>query len=435
MNSGGSMRYISHFFIGKALEKTTDLFERARISLCFWFLLLFLFTILLSFIFTTFFKTFNVMFLLGSLVLLNTAALFSIRISGSYKIATILQAVVVITSAVGNSAFTSFSLSILLFIWPVIYTFFLHFLLGKRATLWYIISFTAAVTGISIIKTMNIFPVNPLYEMRMTYSTGILLTMASFFLYFFIRIYERTQNEVITLQLQSLESRDNILHVVAHDLRNTIGTGVGAIDLMKIAFTDNDQELLQKALGYFEKSTDSSLSIVNDLLESAALPTSSKELQLTTIEMAPLLQNLVDQFLPVAANKNITLTFDEPSESASAHIDVDKIKRAFGNLLSNAVKFTQPGGKIDIELSADEQHCIISFRDSGIGIPDDLKKILFFKYSKAGRRGTSGERSIGLGMYIIKSILDVHNANIRVISEVQKGSQFIVELPRTVVAG
>ena len=107
------------------------------------------------------------------------------------------------------------------------------------------------------------------------------------------------------------------------------------------------------------------------------------------------------------------------------------MKRVFGNLISNAIKFTNPGGNIVIDLNAESNRIFITVKDNGIGIPDQMKKDLFLKYSKAGRRGTGGERSIGLGMYIIKSILDVHHAKISVVSEEHKGSVFVVELPRS----
>jgi two-component system sensor histidine kinase VicK len=108
------------------------------------------------------------------------------------------------------------------------------------------------------------------------------------------------------------------------------------------------------------------------------------------------------------------------------------IKRVFGNLLSNAIKFTRPGGFIEVSVKTVAEKVVVSFRDNGIGIPETLIGKIFNKYTTAGRKGTEGESSTGLGMHIVKTLLDLHKAQIKVESKEMVGTTFVIEFSRVV---
>jgi two-component system sensor histidine kinase VicK len=97
------------------------------------------------------------------------------------------------------------------------------------------------------------------------------------------------------------------------------------------------------------------------------------------------------------------------------------------NLISNAVKFTHAGGEVRISLKNKAQKVLMQVSDTGIGIPSKWQKNIFDKFTKANRKGTQGETTTGLGLYIVKQIVDLHKGKIWVESEENKGTSFFIE--------
>jgi two-component system sensor histidine kinase VicK len=103
------------------------------------------------------------------------------------------------------------------------------------------------------------------------------------------------------------------------------------------------------------------------------------------------------------------------------------------NLISNAVKFTQPTGQVSIILKKKGKNTLLQIKDTGIGIPESLQATIFQKFTKAGRNGTAGEPTTGLGLYIVKQIIEKHQGTIQVESQENVGTTFIIELPGVIV--
>jgi two-component system sensor histidine kinase VicK len=106
-----------------------------------------------------------------------------------------------------------------------------------------------------------------------------------------------------------------------------------------------------------------------------------------------------------------------------------KFLQIVNNLISNAIKFTKENGVIKVDLQQLEKSVLITVADNGIGIPKSMQPVLFKKYTKAGRTGVDGEESVGLGMWIVKSLTEAHNGRVWFESEEDKGSKFYVEIP------
>jgi signal transduction histidine kinase len=126
--------------------------------------------------------------------------------------------------------------------------------------------------------------------------------------------------------------------------------------------------------------------------------------------------------LPISKNK----------EEIFVRIHHDKFKRVISNLISNAVKFSDNGTKIIITTQYLNKRVLIKFKDHGIGIPPKLQEIIFDKYTKAGRFGTAGEKSFGLGLSIVKQIVKLHDGSVWLESEENKGTTVFIELNTTI---
>jgi two-component system sensor histidine kinase VicK len=130
----------------------------------------------------------------------------------------------------------------------------------------------------------------------------------------------------------------------------------------------------------------------------------------------------------VAKEKNIGICFDCPAEPVYAQINREKFVRVIENLVSNAVKFTKTGGEVSVSLKKESERVILQVSDNGIGIPEPLQRSIFQKFTKANRQGTQGEATTGLGLYIVKQIVDLHKGKIWLESKENQGTCFYIEL-------
>jgi two-component system, OmpR family, sensor histidine kinase VicK len=106
--------------------------------------------------------------------------------------------------------------------------------------------------------------------------------------------------------------------------------------------------------------------------------------------------------------KGIEIKFDYSTEAVYAQINRKKFARVAENFLSNAIKFTQTGGQVNVSLKQESQRVLLQVSDTGIGIPEALQNSVFNKFTKANRQGTQGEETTGLGLFIVKQIVELH---------------------------
>ena len=140
-----------------------------------------------------------------------------------------------------------------------------------------------------------------------------------------------------------------------------------------------------------------------------------------------LIMNVVYNNQGKALEKNINIECD--LESIDSYLDKDKISQVIVNLLSNAIRYTNNGGKIFISSYKENNNLKIQFKDNGIGIPKENIKYIFERFYRVDESRSKNTGGIGVGLTIVKSIIDLHQGTIEVRSELNKGSEFIVILP------
>ena len=143
--------------------------------------------------------------------------------------------------------------------------------------------------------------------------------------------------------------------------------------------------------------------------------------------MENLIRNVVYNNQGKALEKNIDIVCE--LESINAYLDKDKISQVIVNLLSNAIRYTNDGGSIYIRLYKDNNNIKINFKDSGIGIPKGNLNYIFERFYRVDESRSKDTGGIGVGLTIVKSIIDLHQGKIDVRSEINEGSEFIVTLP------
>lgn len=123
------------------------------------------------------------------------------------------------------------------------------------------------------------------------------------------------------------------------------------------------------------------------------------------------------------------LEFDTDTEEVTAGVDIDKFERIILNLLSNAIKFTPPGGKVSVQMSTRNGKVFISVKDTGLGIPAAMQPLIFDRFKQVNSNLTKEFEGSGIGLSLVKSFVDLHQGTIQLVSEVNKGSEFILEFP------
>src|SRR6185312_1605107 len=126
--------------------------------------------------------------------------------------------------------------------------------------------------------------------------------------------------------------------------------------------------------------------------------------------------------------RNHTLTLDLPKEPVFVEGDAVRLEQALVNILNNAAKYTEPGGKITLSVEKKDDNAVISISDTGIGITEDMKKLIFEPFSSTSTMRRPG--GLGVGLYLTKRLVELHEGTIEVVSEGKnKGSQFILTIP------
>ena len=221
---------------------------------------------------------------------------------------------------------------------------------------------------------------------------------------------------------QSQEENTNIMKVVAHDLRSPIGAIVSLADLVMQSgsLSIDDKEMI----GLIQTSGSNSLKFINELLnrESAA-----KALKTEEVNLGELLANCVAQLQLRANEKQQRIILK--SEPVLVRLNREKMWRVFSNLVTNSIKFSAGGANIEVRVEVKTDTVLIAVKDSGIGIPDELKDKIFNMVSKAKREGTDGEKSFGLGLAISRQIVEAHDGKLWFESQAKQGVTFYVELP------
>jgi len=220
-------------------------------------------------------------------------------------------------------------------------------------------------------------------------------------------------------------AKNEILGVVAHDLRNPLAVIKSVTMLMEM-----DDDMSDENRNNFEMiktSCDKAASIIHDLLETAQNDILN-EFELERTELGQFIADNVKEW-----NKNkrgqVNIIYHPAGHLVYGYINKEKMQRVIDNLISNAIKFSGISDHIDISLQNSNNHILIGVKDFGIGIPDDLLPYIFDRFSRARRAGIRGEASVGLGLNIVHQIISKHNGEIEVCSGPTSGTTFTIKLP------
>jgi two-component system sensor histidine kinase VicK len=255
---------------------------------------------------------------------------------------------------------------------------------------------------------------------------GFFLISRYFYSYkasYYLQIIE-IRNKNIEIE-KAAAFKNQVLGMVAHDLRNPIAAVESLAMMMEM--DDDLNEDTQDSVSMIKQSCVKARSIISDLLE-AAKNENLTNIELHKTEMNHWLRGIIDMWkIQKDLKNNIVLL--SGANPVHANINNEKFQRVLDNLISNAMKFSKEKDNIELHLEQKGNKITIKVKDHGLGIPADMLPHIFERFSKAGRTGLKGEQSTGLGLSIVKQIVESHKGIIRVESEEGKGTTFVIELP------
>lgn len=225
---------------------------------------------------------------------------------------------------------------------------------------------------------------------------------------------------------EAIEEKSKLLGVAAHDLKNPI-YGIRALSEVALKRVE-ENEYVERKLTLIQSMADETLGLITDLLASAA-STAQTRLDLEPVDVVETAEWVVHSFQPQAERKDQTIRSSFPEDPCRIQADKRKLREAMSNLVSNAIKYSPYGAPVTIVVEKTNRGVRFRVADEGPGLSPEDQNRMFAPFQRLTPSPTGDEGSSGLGLYIVKNIVELHDGTIHVHSERGTGSIFEIVLP------
>jgi two-component system sensor histidine kinase/response regulator len=244
------------------------------------------------------------------------------------------------------------------------------------------------------------------------------------------RVHTQLSLKVARDRLKQLaEDKDELLGILAHDLKNHLGGMNMSAELMHGQIEQFQDERLTRLSENILRSSSQLLSFVKEFLANTASDNAFVA-RSSIVDLTETASNVVKQYLEAARRKNLKIQTFFPPENALVIADALALAQVLDNLLSNAVKFSPTGKKIFVAVRPAGGHVECSIRDEGPGFTPGDKEKMFRRYGRLSARPTGGEPSTGLGLSIVRKLMQAMNGELSFESEHGQGAAFVIKLPK-----
>ena len=219
---------------------------------------------------------------------------------------------------------------------------------------------------------------------------------------------------------------------ISHELRTPINVISGTVQLMELKFKELFNENEGKSKGYLKTMKQNCYRLIrltDNLIDVTKIDAGYFEIHLSNCNIVSIIEEITLSVAEYVSNKGISFLFDTEMEEKVIACDKDKIERIMLNLISNAIKFTNLGGDISVNIFEKKDSVVISVRDTGIGIPKEKQQCIFDRFIQVDKSLTRNREGSGIGLSLVKSLVEMHGGKVFLESEVNIGSEFSFELP------
>jgi two-component system sensor histidine kinase/response regulator len=224
-----------------------------------------------------------------------------------------------------------------------------------------------------------------------------------------------------------LQEKNQFLGIAVHDLKNPLSAIQGFAEMVQSDIDEMPKEEIIEVTERILASSRQMFELISSLLEVNAIESGKINLSLKTIDILPTLQWLVNHYSERAKAKDITLQFQCPEKQYLAYANENTTRQIFDNIISNAVKYSPYGKHIYVRITQDDKHVRCEIQDEGPGLSDEDKQKLFGQFTRLTPKPTGGEHSTGLGLFIVKKLVESQHGKVWCESVLGQGTTFIVE--------
>ncbi len=222
-------------------------------------------------------------------------------------------------------------------------------------------------------------------------------------------------------------ARVESLAMVSHELRTPLNAILGWSRLLRSRKLDEPRA--SRALEVIERNAQAQAQLINDLLDSSRIATGNLKLEMQAVDLSRIIEDAADSLCPAAEDKGLALDLDLPPSASSVRGDANRLRQVLWNLLSNAIRFTPEGGRIKMVLRYTSSDARISIADTGQGIRAAFRPHMFERFSQDDRTATRAHDGFGLGLAIVREIVEQHGGKVQVESVEGQGTTFNLTLP------
>ena len=232
-----------------------------------------------------------------------------------------------------------------------------------------------------------------------------------------------------TIQLESI--RNEFFGNISHEFKTPLNIILGIVQLIdkNIELDNISKENLIRHVDIMKQNSYRLLRLVNNLIDISRIDIGYYNLQPSNYNIVKVIEDITLSIAEYVKHKKINLIFNTDVEEITLACDPDKIERVILNLLSNAIKYTDDNGDIYVSLNKVNEDVVVSVKDSGVGIPNDKLELIFDRFGQANDILSRRCEGSGIGLSIVKSIVEMHGGKIEVFSEIGKGSEFVFNIP------
>lgn len=262
----------------------------------------------------------------------------------------------------------------------------------------------------------------------------ILRSKSSIFLDLFVQrqqiVVQRDELVALTAALQAADQQKNrFLGVLAHELRNPLAVLSSGVALLEMPMDDLDADAVRKSM---RQNVRHMSRLIDDLLDINRIEHGKISLKKETVDLGEILPHALEIAQPAIDAGGHELVVSLPDEQITLDADPARVIQIVGNIVGNAARYTPNGGRIEVTVSRNAPHAILTVADNGVGIPPEQQSIIFEMFGQSDNvLGISGG-GLGIGLALVKQLVELHSGEVRLVKSVLgEGSVFEVRLPLT----
>ena len=245
----------------------------------------------------------------------------------------------------------------------------------------------------------------------------------------------KLQSEIEAHKINDVK-RSEFISTLSHELKTPLNIFYSIIQLLdktEAIGIKEFKEAYDKYSGSLKLNSKRMLRLINNIVDSTRIDTGDLKAEFGNYEVVSIVEDIVMSIVPFAQSKNISVEFDTNIEEHFIKCDPVMIEKIVLNLVSNSIKYTKGKGSIKVDLMLKDDILEMDFKDTGIGIPYELKDKIFHRFSRVDSSLRRSNEGSGIGLNIVKSMIEVHNGSISVDSVLNEGSVFKVKLPNVLI--